>query len=65
MQNLFLKYKKYDSKLEEHYNPDTLFANRRKTEITSSDENVSIIVSKESLFKKIINKIKMFFKIKK
>lgn len=61
--NLFSKYKNYDSTLVEHYDPSTLFAKRRKSNITSSvdNANVSIIEYKESLFKKIINKIKRIF----
>lgn len=61
--NLFSKYKNYDSTLEEHYDPSTLFADRKKSNITSSvdNTNVSIIEYKESLFKKIINKIKRIF----
>lgn len=62
--NLFEKYKNYDSTLVEHYDPSTLFANRKKSNITRTVNNasVSIIEYKESLFKSILNKIKTIFK---
>lgn len=61
--NLFSKYKNYDSTLEEHYDPSTLFVNKRKSNITSSvdNANVSIMEYKESLFRNILNKIKRIF----
>ena len=61
--NLFSKYKDYDSTLVEHYDSNTLFANRKKSSAKSSTDNtnVSIIEYKESLFKRLINKIKKFF----
>ena len=59
---LFQKYKNYDSALIEHYDSNTLFASREKEiEVTSNNESVSIIEYRESIIKKIINKIKSFF----
>ena len=54
-----------EKKLEEEksklYNPNDIFKNK-KTEETSKEET-SLITYKESLFTKIINKIKCFFGI--
>lgn len=64
---LFSKYKNYDSTLMEHYDPNTLFANRKKTSAKrgTDNTNVSIIEYKEPLLKKIIDKIKRLFLNKK
>ena len=60
--DLFKKYKNYDSTLIEHYDSNTLFDSRRKNiEITSNSESIAIIEYKESIIKKIINKLKRFF----
>ncbi len=49
----------------EKYNPDDIFKNRNKQEITEEviTDNVSMTEYKESVFKKFINKIKQIFKI--
>ena len=57
---LFEKYRNYDSTLIEHYDSNSLFASRKTIEVISSNENVGIIEYKESIIKKIINKIKTF-----
>lgn len=53
--------KQYNFKLEEEkrekYNPDTIFDNRKKE---NREDNTSLIEYKESLFTKIISKIKSF-----
>lgn len=55
---LFEKYKDYDSTLFEHYDPNSLFTNRKKINVSSNIENnsVAIIEYKEPLFKRILNK---------
>lgn len=63
---LFEKYKNYDSTMFEHYNPDELFANRRKKiENLTNNGGIAIIEYKESIFKRILNKIKSIFDILK
>ena len=49
---------------QDRYNYDNLFNNKTSTVIQEENisENVSILEYKESLFKKIINKIKIFLK---
>ena len=60
----------YKEELYKKYNPDNLFADRKKsletTENTeniesSEDENLALIKHKESFFSKILNKIKQIF----
>lgn len=52
-----------ENELREKYNPDNLFKKKEETENTSiPKENAIIEVKKESIFRKIINKIKAFFK---
>ena len=48
---------------QDRYNYDNLFNNKTSTAIQEENisENVAIVEYKESLFKKIINKIKKFF----
>ena len=50
----------YQNKLRAKYNPDNLFK-RYKEEKNSIQDDVAMVVYKESLFKKIINKIKQKF----
>ena len=53
----------YQEELRKKYNPDDLFKNRNESDKTSSNaENMQMIEYKESIFKKIINKIKMLFR---
>lgn len=62
---LFKKYKDYDSTLFEHYDPNSLFANKKKN-VSSNIENnsVAIIEYKEPLFKRLLNKLKRLFNMK-
>ena len=54
---------KYQTELREKYNPDNLFKNRQKSvENDYAKENTMAMVEyKESIFRKIINKIKGIF----
>lgn len=63
---LFKKYKDYDSTLVEHYNPNSIFANRKKENVSSNIENnnVAIIEYKKPLLKRILNKLKNLFNMK-
>lgn len=53
----------YDEKLREKYNPDKIFENSNIVEHNEEPvkENNSMIVYKENIFSKLINKIKSFF----
>ena len=55
---------KYQKKLLEKYNPDNLFKKKNKNEeiVENEENNLQMIEYKESLFEKIINKIKSFRK---
>jgi len=48
--------------LEEQYNPDNLFRNRKKNNNNNSQELALVEYKKENIIKKIINKIKKLFK---
>lgn len=63
---LFKKYKDYDSTLVEHYDPNSLFVNRKNANVYSNikNTNVTIIEYKEPLFKRILNKLKNLFNMK-
>ena len=63
---LFKNYKDYDSTLFEHYDSNSLFANRKKINVSNNIENnsVAIIEYKESLFKRILTKLKNIFNMK-
>ena len=55
---------KYQNELREKYNPDNVFKGRKKENQTPQKEienDTAIVVYKESLFKKILNKIKLIF----
>ena len=54
--------KKYQEKLREKYNPNNIFKKENKEE-SVKEENL-IIEYKKSIFKKFVNKIKDFFRIK-
>lgn len=55
---------KYQKELKEKYNPDNIFKkNYKETGEKVVEDNVQMIVYKESIFKRIINKIKNFFHI--
>lgn len=53
----------YQNELREKYNPDNIFKKRNKNIEPEQVENdtTSIVVYKESFFKKILSKIKLFF----
>lgn len=57
------KLLEFESKLREKYNPDDIFKNKKQT--ISTDENISNTVAmveyKESIFKRILDKIKGIF----
>ncbi len=56
----------YQETLRKKYNPDNIFKNKKNVEETSNNsENMQMIKYKESPFKKIMNKIKMLFRINK
>ena len=57
----------YQKELKEEYNPDNIFKNNEKTieNETVVSENNLMVEYKESLFKKILSKIKLFFHRKK
>lgn len=50
--------KKYQMMLREKYNPDNIFKNRNK----EKTETLAVVEYKESVFKRIINLIRNFFK---
>ena len=56
---------KFQNELKEKYNPNDIFKNRSKTESTEkvTTNCVSMVEYKESILKKIINKIKQIFKL--
>lgn len=59
--------KEYQDSLKEKYNVDNLFEKRKKESIENAEEvtsEVSLVEYKETLFKKIINKIKNILKKK-
>ena len=59
---------KYQAELREKYNPDNIFKNRNHSnpnEENITNEPVALIEYKESIFKKIINKILGFLKLRK
>ena len=56
---------KHQTKIREQYNPDNLFKKNKEKEITENiiENQVAMIEYKESIFKKIFNKIKNIFHI--
>lgn len=53
--------RKYQDEIREKYNPDNLFKSKTPNIETEQIDNVSMIEYKESIFVKIINKIKKLF----
>lgn len=62
----------YQNELREKYNPDNIFKNSSKSKYITQDNdsndkafnnNVAMVEYKESIFKKIINKIKSIFRL--
>ena len=54
---------KYQEELRKKYNPDDIFRNRQKANeyIETQTQSTEIAPYKESFFRKIISKIKLFF----
>lgn len=53
---------KYQKELREKYNPDNIFSKKQENIIEPENNKTQLIEYKESFFKKILNKIKAFFK---
>ena len=55
----------YEKEIRKKYNPDSIFKNKKQNIISeeSTVDTVSMVEYKESIFKRIINKIKGIFKI--
>ena len=53
---------KYQEKLREEFNPNNIFKKKDFKSNNNISENMQMIEYKESIFKKIFNKIKMWFK---
>ena len=53
----------YQNELREKYNTDNLFKNKQKEveNVKVENENISVVHYKESFFRRIISKIKLFF----
>lgn len=65
-QQLLENEAEYQEELRKKYNPDNIFKNKGVSKDTNiNSENMQMIEYKESAFKKIINKIKMLFKLNK
>ena len=67
LRNIFKENEiKHQTELNEKYNTDNLFKNRKSTpikeEIIEEQEKSLTTINKENIFKKIINKIMSFFK---
>ena len=56
--------KKYQKELREKYNPDNIFTKNQDNIIESENNQTQLIEYKESVFRKILNKIRAFFKMK-
>lgn len=59
-------YNKLEEERLEKYNPNALFKNRHQIEDTQNNtpSNTNLVIYKESIFKKFINKMKSIFHIK-
>ncbi len=56
--------KKYQEELREKYNPDNIFSKSPDNIIEPENNEIQLIEYKESVFRKILNKIRAFFKMK-
>lgn len=54
--------RRIENELREKYNPDNLFKNKSNNIENNTNKPVEMVEYKESIFKKIINKIKSIFK---
>ena len=62
-QELFENQRKEEEELRKKYNSDNIFKNKKTINNDNSiSESMQIVKYKEPFFKKILNKIKMFFK---
>ena len=55
---------KYQEELREKYNPDNIFNKKQENIIKPENNQTQLIEYKESVFRKILNKIRAFFKLK-
>lgn len=53
---------KYQGRLREKYNPDNIFNRKQENIIKPENNENQLIEYKESLFKKILNRMKVFFR---
>ena len=51
-----------DEKIRELYNPDNIFKNKIHNTANNTNETMALVEYKESVFKRLINKIKELFK---
>ena len=55
---------KYQEELRQKYNPDNIFSKKNKNIIEIEDNQTQLIEYKETIFRRILNKIKALFNIK-
>ena len=55
---------KYQEELRQKYNPDNIFTKKNKNIIEIEDNQTQLIEYKETIFRRILNKIKALFNIK-
>ena len=55
---------KYQEELRQKYNPDNIFSKKNKNIIETEDNQTQLIEYKETIFRRILNKIKALFNIK-
>lgn len=60
----YINEQKHQEELMEKYNPDKLFEKKEKDVIESKENTPQIIEEKETILKRIIDKIKLIFRIK-
>ena len=51
-----------DAKLREQYNPDNIFKNKTHNTANTSTDTVALVEYRESIFKRVLDKIKSFFR---
>ena len=62
--NFYENEKKYQEELREKYNPDNIFSKKQDNIIEPENNQTQLIEYKESVFRKLLNKIRTFFKMK-
>ena len=55
---------KYQEELRQKHNPDNIFSKKNKNIIEIEDNQTQLIEYKETIFRRILNKIKAIFNIK-